>query len=318
MVPKTERLLNLVICLLHTRSFLTQERIAEIVPGYADGEEAARHKRFERDKFELRQLGVPLESGPTETGVEGYRIRRDAYELPPITLDREEAAAVALAARLWQSAPLEAATSSALLKLRAAGVAVDETPGLLEPRVAAAEPAFTPVLKACRDRYPIAFDYRAANRTETERREVEPWGVVSWRGRWYLVAHDRARDARRVFRLSRVASDPVGLGPPGSVDVPADLDLRATVAELAGAEPREEAVLAVRAGTGWELRRVATAVTPGAAPGGRDEVRVSFSDPERLALQVAQYAADVVALGPPSLREAVLRRLRAAAGQEVA
>lgn len=31
---RTERLLNLVICLLHTRAFLTAERIREIVPGY--------------------------------------------------------------------------------------------------------------------------------------------------------------------------------------------------------------------------------------------------------------------------------------------
>src|SRR5437879_10595388 len=65
---RAERLVNLVICLLSTRQFLTAERIRDAVSGYeaADGTRAtdeAFKRMFERDKAELRELGVPLETG---------------------------------------------------------------------------------------------------------------------------------------------------------------------------------------------------------------------------------------------------------------
>src|SRR4051794_40461200 len=165
---------------------------------------------FERDKEELRELGIPLEMGTNDVWDDepGYRIARGAYELPEVSLAPDEAAAVGLAARLWRSASLADATSSALLKLRAAGVDVDDggAPGF-EPRVDAAEPAFEPLLAATRDGASVAFDYRPTGAAEPARRRLDPWSVVSWHGRWYVVGHDRDRDATRVFRLSRVVGE---------------------------------------------------------------------------------------------------------------
>jgi len=61
---RTERLINLVICLLHTRSFISAERLREIIPGYGDATSDDAFKRmFERDKEDLRDLGIPLETG---------------------------------------------------------------------------------------------------------------------------------------------------------------------------------------------------------------------------------------------------------------
>src|SRR5206468_2880848 len=65
---RTERLVNLVICLLATRRFLTAAQIAATVPGYEHNPEDPRdheafQRKFERDKAELRDLGVPLETG---------------------------------------------------------------------------------------------------------------------------------------------------------------------------------------------------------------------------------------------------------------
>src|SRR3954452_4240359 len=101
---RAERLVNLVICLLSTRQFLTAERIRDAVPGYeaADGSRATDEefkRMFERDKSELRDLGIPLETGRNswwETE-DGYRISRREYELPPIEFTADEAAAVGLA-----------------------------------------------------------------------------------------------------------------------------------------------------------------------------------------------------------------------------
>src|SRR4051794_12897228 len=129
---RTERLVNLVICLLSTRRFLTAAQIAATVPGYEhDPSDARDHeafqRKFERDKADLRELGVPLETGTgsvfdTEPG---YRIARRDYALPEVRLEPDEAAAVGLAARLWQHAGLASAASSGLRKLRAAGVEPD-------------------------------------------------------------------------------------------------------------------------------------------------------------------------------------------------
>jgi proteasome accessory factor B len=312
---KTERLLNLVICLLATRRFLTVQQIRAAVPGYEQDSEESFRRMFERDKEELRELGIPLETGTHSAAHDdepGYRIARRDYELPEIALEPDEAAALGLAARLWQSAPLSGATGSALLKLRAAGVEAPTAPAMLEPRVAAREPAFPQCWEAVRDGRAVRFGYRASGRREAEERSVEPWGVVSWRGRWYLVGHDTVRGAQRVFRLSRVVGEVAVVGEPGSVTPPGDVDLRAAVARMAEDEPRETAVVRLRAGAGWELRREAREVRPADQPGW-DDVEVGFTDPERLADRVTGYGSDAVVLSPAEARAAVVRRLSALA-----
>ena len=310
---KTERLLNLVICLLATRRFLTVQQIREAVPGYdADNEEAFR-RMFERDKEELRELGVPLETGSNSTWDDevGYRIARRDYQLPEITLEPDEAAALGLAARLWQSAPLAGATGSALLKLRAAGVETPSGAGALDPRIGATEPAFEACLAGVRDGRVLRFAYRTAGRPGDEQREVEPWGVVSWRGRWYLVGHDRVREATRIFRLSRIVGSVSLTGSPGSVVRPEGLDLRAMVRRLAEDTGSTTATVRIRTGTCWELRREATAVRPDAE--GWEVVEIGYGDARRFADRVTGYGADAVVLAPPEAREAVVRRLTALA-----
>lgn len=312
---KTERLVNLVLCLLATSRFLSVQEIREKVPGYdADNEEAFR-RMFERDKAELREIGVPLETG-TDSGWEdevGYRIARRDYELPAISLTADEAAAVVLAGRLWQSAPLAGPTASALLKLQAAGVEAPSGPTGLEPRIGVTEPAFEPCLQAVRDGRLLRFGYRAAGRAEVEERDVEPWGVVSWHGRWYLVGHDRVRAGTRVFRLSRVVGAAAPYGEPDSVTRPAGLVLRDLVASSVAETPTATAVVRVRAGCAWELRR--QSLSTAAAAQGWDRLELGYSDPERLADRVTAFGADAVVESPPEVRDAVVSRLCLLAGE---
>ena len=310
---KTERLLNLVICLLATRRFLSVQQIREAVPGYDSGNEEAFRRMFERDKEELRELGVPLETGSNSHWDDdlGYRIARRDYMLPEITLEPDEAAALGLAARLWQSAPLAGATGSALLKLRAAGVETPESATALDPRIGATEPAFEACLAGVRDGQVITFDYRTSGRAGTATREVEPWGVVSWKGRWYLVGHDRLRSATRVFRLSRIVGDVKPIGEPGDVTRPEGIDLRSMVGRIATGDAATVAKVRIRNGTCWELRRAATSTEPGE---GWDRVTLDYGDPERFADRVTGYGADAVVLEPDEARQAVVRRLEALAG----
>ncbi|MGH3960139.1 helix-turn-helix transcriptional regulator, partial [Mycobacterium sp.] len=179
---RAERLVNLVLCLLSSQQCLPAERVRRIVPGYADApSDEAFFRMFERDKAELRELGVPLETGPKpgfEAG-EGYRIARRDYELPEIDLDPEEAAAVALAARLWDSPQLAGAAHGAVLKLRAAGVEVDTEPStLVQPRVRASEPALVPLISAVQAGQVVTFRHRKQPGDEPRARTLEPWGVV--------------------------------------------------------------------------------------------------------------------------------------------
>ena len=328
---KTERLLSLVVCLLSTRRYLTAEQIRQAVAGYPEQPEAFK-RMFERDKEELRELGIPLETGslsPTDGEDIGYRVERQAYELPELRLEPDEAAVLGLAARVWRSAELAGAAAGALLKLRAAGIDTDE-PGAgtdvrqgIEPRVATTEPAFGPLWQAVRDRRPVTFAYRAAGRSEPQTRELEPWGVVNRHGRWYVAGRDRGRDAVRVFRLSRIEGDVRFSGPPGSVTVPPDADVREVVRTWDSAPAQEHtAVLRIRPGAGYGLRRYATPApgVPGVpgVPGDADSspidpwdtLTVPYSDTGRFADHVASFGADVVVTDPPDLRDAVIRRLK--------
>jgi proteasome accessory factor B len=324
---RTERLVNLVICLLSTRRFLTAAQIARTVPGYEhDQEDPKEHeafqRMFERDKAELRELGVPVETGTTSAfdTEPGYRIAERDYALPDIHLAPDEAAAVGLAARLWQSAGLASAASSALLKLRAAGIDVDPQTTLGVEPVVAGEPAVDVLLAAARVRRAVRFAYRGSHDDEPAIRNLQPWGVVSWHGRWYVVGHDTDRNAQRCFRLSRVAGVVKAVGREGVYTPPENPDLLATVASLESNRPdRGDATVRIRRGAAAGLRRSATTVVEGsgadpASPESWDVATVRYSDPDSLARRLAGYGSDVVVTGPPEVRDAVVHHLRAVAG----
>jgi proteasome accessory factor B len=310
---KTERLLNLVICLLATRRYLSAEQIRRMVAGYEDLGDDAFKRKFERDKEDLRDLGIPLETG-TDSSFDdepGYRIRRDDYGLPAITFEPAELAALGVAARTWAQASLGGSASEALLKLRAAGVEMDDAvPAAIETRVATSEPTFDALREAATDRRRVRFDYRSAGAT----RHVEPWGLVSWHGRWYLVGHDLDRADARVFRLSRIVGPAQAEGKPGSVQVPDGTDVRAIVLRIVEDPFRVSARVLVREGTAFGLRRRATSVRP--RGDGWDLVELPVANAERLADEAAGYGADVVIVEPVEARQAVLARLRALVGRQ--
>ena len=331
---KVERLVNLVIALLSTRGFITADKIRSSVAGYSDSPSAEAFSRmFERDKNELRDLGIPLEVGRVSVldPTEGYRINRDAYALPPVELTPDEAAAVAVATQLWESPELITATQGALLKLRAAGVDVD--PFDKGTPVAIASPAGVPGLRGSEDvlgillsaidsRRAVQFPHRPSRAQPYTKRTVEPWGVITERGRWYLVGHDRDRDDTRVFRLSRIGAEVTAVGPKGAITVPDNVDLRRivaqTVSEVLAAPAGGPARVWVAEGRATALRRDGRSLEPPAARqlAGRagEVIELDIESADRLARDIAGHGADAGVLEPESLREDVLARLRGHAG----
>ena len=297
------------------------------VAGYADSaSDEAFSRMFERDKNELRDLGIPLETGKVSSfdPVEGYRINRDAYALPAVELTGDEAAAVAVATQLWESPELITATQGALLKLRAAGVDVDA-----DAPVAIASPAGTLGLRGAEDvlggclsaidsGQAVQFRHRPSRTEPYTVRTVEPWGVVTEKGRWYLVGHDRDRGATRTFRLSRIGGEVTPIGPVGAVTRPKDADLREIVADAVGDAPSGvRAQVWVANGRATALRRAGTSLEPRQVSGrDGDIIELDIGTTDRLARDIAGYGADALVLEPSSLREEVLGRLRAHAGDD--
>lgn len=313
---KTERLMNLLIMLLVQRRYVAKGRIREIL--YDGMSDEAFDKMFERDKEELRSLGVPVELGHLDAYFDdepGYRIRPDEFALPEIDLNADEAAVVGLATRVWEHQKLARATTEAVRKLTAAGADIDLAAlEIAQPRLPADEPAFDVFFEAILARSVVEFDYRRSASPDVALRRLQPWGVTRYSGRWYVIGFDLDRDDERIFRLSRVQGEARKVGRPGAYTIPEGIDVSAAARRLAPDLSAEPVVLLARTDAALPLRRAADAVeTDVTGPDSR-------TGWDRLTLLRASVgiADEVLSLGdhvyvesPASLRDQVVARLRA-------
>jgi len=312
---KTERLLNLVLVLLYTRRPLSKAQIRTLVPQYGQAASTEAFDRmFERDKDELRALGVPLVTEEIDVFHEdepGYRIHQREYALPDIEFEPDELAVLGLASRSWAQASMAGEAAQALRKLRAAGVERDEGALIgIEPRLRTTEPAFPAVKDAVLSRTPIRFDYRRSESRDAATRTVQPWSLVQWHGRWYLAGYDLDREDTRVFRLSRIEGQVRTAGRPGSFEVPADHEARIMVEQSAPSGEPRPATVRVRPGAAHSLRR--RAVTSREADSGWTDLDLTFHDVDGFAEELAGHADNVRVLAPDELADRVRTRLRAA------
>lgn len=294
-----ERLLNLLIALLDRESGYTREQLRAIVPGYdRAGNQDAFERMFERDKAHLRSLGYPVEEIPDDDPwasdaqlTPRYRVPRGSYRLPEVRFSAEESAVLAVAAGAWNDAAQDRLARRALDKLEPA-LSSEATPGRdVQPTVAVADPAFEPLLSAVLSHRTVRFDY--VDRTGAySRRTVQPWGVGSRYGAWYLAGWDTDRGAQRTFRLSRIISE-VDVTR-DSFDPPRDFSMGGQLARMVSQPPRLRVLVFVREGAGQLLRRIAApaASTCWRAPEGFDAVELAVHDTESAAEHVCAAGPD--------------------------
>lgn len=311
-IDASERMLDLVIALSHTRHRLTKADIRERVHGYdAQGSTEAFERMFERDKETLRDLGIPIVTltDPVHEDEIGYRIDTASYELPPVTLSPAQMGVLSLAAQIWQDSGFESSARRGLTKLRAVADSGAITDAGITMRVRGPDPAIPALLEAITERTPVRFTYRAASTATTSVRHVEPWRVYARDRGWYLVGLDRDRQARRSFRTSRIVGGVHPDGEPGSVVIPPDPHEHPT------ATRQHDVRLAIQPERAAALRVRGSVVDAIAEPGGgvRDVLQLVAGDLTGLAEEIAGYGDAVVVLDPPELRDAVLARLRAVA-----
>ena len=324
-VPVEERLFSLVLALLATESGLTKNEILSTVQGYrqkyrSGGDNANLERQFERDKDDIRDLGVPLETvdSPGDAGNNQtlrYRIPRGAYELPSdITFSSDETTLLNLAAMVWREGSLSGESRRALLKLRSLGVAADEPVLGYAPRVRLRDAAFEPLSSALEKHLIVRFPYLKPGEDQAREREVIPLALVQYQGRWHLSAEEvEGEGARKTYLLRRIVG-PVEFGKaaparPGDHAAAALAGLDEVwergVAEVEVACDSDAATrLSNRRGTerlaefGNEL-----------SGGSEARLRLHYVDLEILADELAGFGPEVLVVSPPELRDAVIARL---------
>ncbi|HEX2028718.1 MAG TPA: WYL domain-containing protein [Nitriliruptorales bacterium] len=304
MTAKVERLINLTVALLETRRPMTFAQIRRSVAGYGHDDHESARRMFERDKEDLRRLGVPIETRALDAfDVErGYRIDRAAYALPAVDLSAEEVAALAIALQVTG----EESARLGLAKLATRAPDPPATPGGPPVRVEVAGERLDDVAEALVQHRALRFGYRTATGAWSTR-TVDPYGAMQRRGVWYLVGRDHDRDAVRTFRLDRLTERPQPAGDAGAFEVPADVHLVSLVAGPAGEGLVAE--VAVSPAVHWEAVR-----RGGCDVAVRDDgwrvLRFDDVDPDRYLPWVLGLGADAEVLSPLQLRAEAARRLR--------
>jgi len=308
-IDRTERRLNLVFALMGSAQPVSRAAIAAAIPGYdPSAGQAAFERMFERDKDELRSLGIPIRTVLDVNGdVLGYSIDRDDYALPEISFSAGERSALALAASAWQNALIKSSATSGLRKLESdpADHSGDDVSAGFVARINSAETSLLPLMSFLRSRESVSFDYQSPQAVSPAQRHVDPWGLVAQDGGWYLVGHDRQRDDSRAFRLSRMKSEPRSAGVI-SVPAPAGVNLRTLIDPSVRSPDVWEASIRVRAGVGAVLRRMAVNSVPFDEDG---ELLIAATDRQSLISSVLFAGDGVIDVAPAALRDEVIAAL---------
>lgn len=315
-IPVEERLFSLVLALLATENGLTKNEILSTVQGYRQrfsrsGNNASLERQFERDKDDIRELGVPLETveNPGDAGNNQhlrYRIRKGSYDLPAdIRFSPEEITLLSLAGTVWREGSLSTESRRAIMKLRSLGVESD-TPILgYAPRLRAREAAFDPLSVALERKTIVTFSYLKPGEPTARRRTVAPLALVQHLGRWHLQGIDQDALGPRTFLLSRIVDTVQSTGktfePEGTDFATHALDELEQIwaGNLAEVEVIPDTDAATRLGKRY-----------GTQSPGETRLSVHYSDINILADELAGYGPEVLVHSPSVLREKVLARLR--------
>ena len=314
-VPVEERLFSLVLALLATNQGLTKNDILSTVQGYRQrfstgGDNSNLDRQFERDKDDIRELGVPIETleSPGQAGNNQnlrYRIPRGEYELPrDISFTAEETAVLGLAAMVWREGSLSSESRRAVIKIKALGVETVEPVLAYVPRVRVRDAAFEPLNTAIERRNVVRFDYLKPGESDAVVRTIEPLALIQFQGRWHCCALEPETGLRKTFLLRRIVSQVTTTGK--SFEATTTDEAERGLRELDEVWSTHLAEVRVEPGTDAATRlhkkRGADSTEDGT-------LRLHYVDLNILADELASFGPEVVALSPPELVRAVRSRL---------
>lgn len=305
MSRKSERLINLTIALLATKRFITKSEILKTVEGY-EGSSESKDRMFERDKDDLRSLGIEIEVGtfdPLFNDEAGYRIKQERYQLDLGDVTPLQISLLSLAAQAWQGASLDDAAQRALVKLSSLGIAVDEAnlPHSI-PFLSDEGLDIPKITRAISEHQILEFTYRNYD-LSLESRRVVPIGLSTRSGYWYLTGVDQSIEEVRTFRFDRVVGTFSVKKGPKNFETPKNFDFENLFERVKNAE----AVIDVRRGKGTSLRALATSTR---SVGEWDQLQIPIMDMKTLSALILWHGDDVYVHSPMELREIIIASLK--------
>lgn len=222
---KTERLINLTLALLATKRYLKKSEILANVQGY-EGTQEAKERMFERDKDDLRSLGIEIEVGDLDIFFEdepGYRIPQKSYELNVPNLTSRELALLSIASSFWNDSILAPSAQSGIRKLRSLGIpATLDFEFRMKYRFDNPSQLLEEIAKAILQKSEISFAYDSSS---LKTRHLQPYRIVFWNGFWYLIGMDLDRKAIRLFKISRFLGGVEMSKKKNQFEIPQDFDV---------------------------------------------------------------------------------------------
>ncbi len=296
---KLERLLNLTALLLETPRPLSAQEIRERLGVYPTETDAFR-RAFERDKDDLRAMGVPLEVQDVPgviPAVEGYRIPKDRYYLRDPGLTPDELAALRLAASVVQLDGLSA--SEGLLKL---GGLVGESDGGVGFAVGSLPGGNVgPLFGAIAAQTPVRFTYKGVQRT------VDPYRLDFQRGRWYLSGYDHTRADERIYRLDRFESATEMLdGPRFERPAVAAPGVQLEPWQLGSGDPTQASVLVDAAQAPWIVQHLGAGAVAEERADGSVVVTMTVTNRDNFRSFVLTFLDHAEVLAPADLRAEIV------------
>ncbi len=302
---KSERLINLTIALFATKRFITKSEIFKTIDGY-EGSSESKERMFERDKDDLRSLGIEIEVGsfdPLFNDEAGYRIKQERYQLDLGDVTALEISLLSLAAQAWQGASLDDAAQRALVKLNSLGIAVDEE------NMPDSAPFFSdggldlPIItRAIAEHQILEFTYRNYELTDEVRRVV-PIGLSTRSGFWYFTGVDQSIEEIRTFRFDRVIGTFTVKKGPKDFETPENFDSK----RIFERDKDTHAVIDIRRGKGTSLRALASSTK---SIGEWDQVQIPILDMRTLSALILWHGDDVYVHSPIELREIIIASLK--------
>jgi proteasome accessory factor B len=304
---KIERLINLTIALLATKRYLTKSEIFNSVDGY-EGTAETKERMFERDKDDLRSLGIEIEVGsfdPLFNDEAGYKIKKEKYQFELGDISSTDVSLLSLAAEAWQEASFGDVAQKALLKLRSIGIASDEIsiPGSVH-KLNDGGQDLSLITKAIAQNQILNFTYLDSSMKSIER-GVVPIALSTRKGYWYLSGVDQEIQEIRTFRIDRIQGDITASAGPCDFESPVGFDASKA---LSHSPTNDFAVIDVRVGKATSLRALAISTK---SLGEWDQIRVPIFSLDSLASLVLWHGQDALVQEPADLRELLIKHLQA-------
>jgi proteasome accessory factor B len=297
---KTERLINLTLALLASKRYLSKAEILRNIPGY-EGSPETKERMFERDKDDLRSLGIQIDvnnSDPLFEDEQGYLIKSDSFQFAENEFTKEELLLLTMAANLWHDSAVEIDSQNALLKIQSLSGPVENdmttTPTL---RITEDWQLLVSIFTAVQNKQILEFSYRG------KKRQVNPYGLYSSKGFWYLIAFEI--NVIKSFKLVRIEGEVDLIGEKDAFEKPVYFNVGNFLKEESNSVSLVSK-LQVRKGAALSLRNKFTVKD---LDSEWDLMDIPYTNEQELLEMVLWHGTDLKLIEPAALRQLLVANL---------